>query len=106
MASRLIFFQRHWDICGREVTEMVLQIVRGEASPEYINETVQVLIPKVENPNNLAQFRPISLCNVLCKIASKVIANRLKILLPDVISEEQSTFVRGRLISDNIITAY
>jgi hypothetical protein len=100
------FFQRYWDLCGDEVTEVVLRILRGEDDPSVINSTCIVLIPKVESLEELGQFRPISLCNVVYKIASKVMANRLKKVLPDVISEEQSAFVPGRLITDNIITAY
>lgn len=76
------FYQRHWEVCGQEVTKAVLRIVRGEESPECINDTFLVLIPKVLNPSLLSQFRPISLCNVLYKIASKVIANRLKQIRP------------------------
>ena len=100
------FFQRHWDLCGTEVTSIVLRILRGEDEVTSINDTFIVLIPKVADPEELGQFRPISLCNILYKITSKVVANRLKQILPEVISEEQSAFVPERLITDNIISAY
>src|ERR1041385_6835310 len=90
------FFQRHWGICGEELTKVVLSVVEGRESARSINDTLLVLIPKVKDPTMLTQFRPISLCNVIYKIASKVIANRLKVVLPEIIYEEQSAFVPSR----------
>jgi hypothetical protein len=93
-------------VCGEEVTSAVLRVLKGEDDMREINQTFIVLIPKVASPEELGQFRTISLCNVIYKIASKVMANRLKVCLSLIISEEQSAFVPRRLIMDNIITAY
>ena len=101
-----IFFKRFWDMLGDDLTDEVLHAINNADIPEGWNDTTIVMIPKVENPEKVAQFRPISLCNVVYKIISKVLSCRLKVILPDIISHHQSAFVPGRLLTDNILLAY
>ncbi|KAL4348543.1 hypothetical protein GQ457_17G007650 [Hibiscus cannabinus] len=70
-----------------------------------VNQTVIVLIPKIDSPTLMKHFRPISLCTVVYKTCSKVLVNRMKPLMSCCIAENQSAFVPGRLISDNVIVA-
>ena len=101
-----IFFKRFWKTVGNQITKEVLHILRGGDMPEGWNDTLIVLIPKNTKPMSLKDLRPISLCNVVYKVISKMLAARLKVLLPDIISETQSAFVPGRIINDNVIVAY
>jgi ribonuclease HI len=100
------FFQDNWDRVGRDVCAAALHFFNTGCLDESINLTHIALIPKMTNPTKVSDFRPISLCNVFYKILSKVLANRLKVILPHIISKNQSAFIPGRLISDNILVAY
>ncbi|KAK2395425.1 hypothetical protein QL285_057163 [Trifolium repens] len=99
------FYQRYWDIIGQDITNYTLSILNQEGNPANINHTHICLIPKHKQPKAPSDFRPIALCNVILKIVTKTIANRIKVILPSIISPHQSAFIPGRLISDNTLMA-
>lgn len=101
-----IFYQKYWDIVGCDVTNCVLDALNAVVLPSCINEIYICLIPKVKDPQKITHFRLISLCNVIYKIISKVLANRLKKFVAVVIDEAQSAFVPKRLITDNVLVAF
>ena len=89
-----LFFQHYWDLVGKDITTSILSFLNLASLPENLNHTFITLIPKVKNPELVSNFRLISLCNVLYKIFSKVLANRLKKILPLIITEHQSILPR------------
>jgi hypothetical protein len=89
-----------------EVCQAVLGFLNHDNFDADINSTYIALIPKIKSPTCVTEYRPISLCNVLYKLISKVFANRLKKVLHSIISPMQSVFISGRLITDNIIIAF
>ena len=72
------FFHRHWELLQREVIPAVLEFLNGGELPVELNDTLITLIPKVRNPQNITQYRPIALCQVLYKLAVKALTNRLR----------------------------
>jgi hypothetical protein len=100
------FYQRNWSMVKSEIIAAVKQFFATGYMPVGVNDTPIVLIPKVENPIELKEFRPIGLCNVLYKIVSKCLLNRLRPLLGEVVSKNQSAFVPGRMITDNALLAF
>ncbi|PRQ55385.1 putative RNA-directed DNA polymerase [Rosa chinensis] len=100
------FYQKYWQVIGDDISRDCLKCLNEGADMTVSDHTLLALIPKVDVPQTLTDFRPISLCNVIYKLMSKAIVNRMKSTLPEVISPFQSAFVPGRCIHDNIIAAF
>ena len=100
-----LFYQKSWSVIKDDVVNMVNDFLSSGSFDDRLNMLNICLIPKTVGPNRMTELRSISLYNVGCKIISKVLCQRLKRILPLLISETQSAFVSGRLISDNILIA-
>ncbi|KAG5527030.1 hypothetical protein RHGRI_028084 [Rhododendron griersonianum] len=101
-----LFYQHYWEIVGDEVFQAVQRFFQEGVLLKEVSHTNVTLIPKVPNPESMNQLRPISLCRFIYKVVSKVLTNRLQPFIPGIISEQQSAFIHGRQIQDNIIVAH
>ncbi|KAI0500544.1 hypothetical protein KFK09_018758 [Dendrobium nobile] len=99
------FYQQTWHIIGFSLCKAVKQFFTYGKMPRGAKATAITLIPKGSHSNCISDYRPISLCNVFYKIIAKIIANRLKPILPIIIHESQSGFITKRCSTDNIILA-
>ncbi|MCH97262.1 putative ribonuclease H protein, partial [Trifolium medium] len=99
------FYQKDWNVIAESVCEFARTMWAYPEKIEDVNFTDICLIPKVNKPEFVNQFHPISLCNVSYKILTKVVVNRLKPIISKVVSPFQTGFVPGRNISENIIIA-
>ena len=101
-----VFYKSFWHIVGNDVTSIVLNALNSGVVHESLNSIFISPIPKIKNPKKVSDFRPISLCNVIYKLISKVLVNCLKLVLPNIASDSQSAFLSGRLITDNVLVAF
>ncbi|GKC43215.1 reverse transcriptase domain-containing protein [Tanacetum coccineum] len=97
------FFKDAWDIVASDVIKAIKEYFTNGILLKELNHTIIALIPKVQHPLRINDYRPISCCNVLFKCISKIISNRMKEGLSDLVSLNQSAFVPSRRISDNIL---
>ena len=100
------FYQKYWHIIGHGLTSEIQDFFRTSVMPEGWNHTLISLLLKITKPTKIQDMRPISLCSVQYKVISKILCNRLKKVLPQIISETQGAFVSGTLISDNTLIAH
>ncbi|KAK4384289.1 hypothetical protein Sango_3075800 [Sesamum angolense] len=99
------FYRAAWPVVGQSMFEAVGEFFRTGKILKQINTTLLALIPKVNMPTYVSDYRPISYCNVLYKAITKIIVKRLQRVLPLLIDYSQNAFVPGRSISNNILLA-
>lgn len=98
------FIQKYWVHLKGQIGKIMEEFYEGTLDLLPYNEGNIVLIPKTEAPTETGQFRPISVINLIPKLISKILSNRLSRVLPDLISVNQTAFVKGRQIADNFVT--
>ncbi|XP_019185049.1 PREDICTED: uncharacterized protein LOC109180018 [Ipomoea nil] len=99
------FYQNFWDSVGGDISAFIVKCLNTGSLPPGLNNTDVVLIPKKDVPEQVSDLRPIALSNVIYRIMVKMITQRMKPLMDSIISESQSAFIPGRLITDNILIA-
>ena len=99
------FYKNYWDVVGIDVCRLVQFAFMTGTFNLFLADTLLALIPKVDNPNYHKNFRPISRCNVIYKIVTKVLVNCLWPIPPRIVSLLLGSFILRRGTSDNIIVA-
>ncbi|XP_019158195.1 PREDICTED: uncharacterized protein LOC109154910 [Ipomoea nil] len=97
------FYQDYWDEVGNSITMFVNEALATGKVPISFLESFITLIPKKTNPESAADFRPITLLNVIFKIVSKVLVNRMRPIMINLVGPHQNSFLPGRSTMDNIV---
>ncbi|XP_074304710.1 uncharacterized protein LOC141639512 [Silene latifolia] len=101
-----IFYQKCWHLIKKDFTKAVLSILNSGMVLREVNKTFIALIPKCDNPEEVKDYRPISLCNVFMRVVTKCITNRMTKIMGYLVGNFQNAFIAGRSITDNILLAH
>ncbi|GJW64567.1 RNA-directed DNA polymerase, eukaryota, reverse transcriptase zinc-binding domain protein [Tanacetum coccineum] len=97
------FYKSAWSVIKNEVCDAIMEFFRTGRMLGEVNATLITLVPKSKTPQKVSDYRPISCCNIIYKIISKILTNRIKSALCKLVSHCQSAFIPGRQITDNIL---
>jgi len=99
------FIKRFWNLMKPDIMRFLDEFYVNGIFPRGCNTSFIVLIPKVTNPQALDEYRPISLIGCIYKIVAKLLANRMKKIMPLIIDERQSAFMEGRHLLQSVLIA-
>lgn len=99
------FYKTAWSILGKDFIVAIQSVFRYEFLPKGVNSIILALVPKKTDTVEMRDYMPIACCNVIYKVVSKIIANRFKRILPRLVTENQSAFIEGRLLRENVLLA-
>ncbi|GKC95885.1 RNA-directed DNA polymerase, eukaryota, reverse transcriptase zinc-binding domain protein [Tanacetum coccineum] len=97
------FFKRSWDIVRSDFCAVIKEFFSTGKLLGEVNATLISLIPKSLTPQKVSDFRPIACCDVIYKFISKILTNRIKLALNQIVDDNQSAFIPGRAITYNIL---
>lgn len=100
------FFVAAWPIIGRDFIVAVQSLFLFGLMPTVVNATILSLIPKTTTAQTMKEYKPIAYCNLLYKVISKVLANRLEIIFPAAVEPNQCAFITDRLLLENVLLAF
>ncbi|GLU01659.1 hypothetical protein SLE2022_189580 [Rubroshorea leprosula] len=99
------FVKNVWELIKADVIRFLHEFHKNGKLVRGLNTSFIVLVPKVDNPQKIEEYRPISLIGVMYKILAKLLANRLKVALDGIVGEQQMAFIRGRQLMDGVVVA-
>lgn len=99
------FYKSAWSVLGDEIINSVTRFFSNHCIPEATNFTILTLVPKFPGASVIKDCRPISCCNTIYKVISKLLVAKLKPLLPEIILSNQTTFIKGRQLLENCLLA-
>ncbi|KAL2904328.1 hypothetical protein RDABS01_003038 [Bienertia sinuspersici] len=97
------FFKTAWPIVGKDVIQAVRDFFDNGKLLKEVSITTLTMVPKVQTPSTVSEYRPIACCSTIYKCISKLLCSRLSLVLPDIISQNQGAFVSGRSIMHNAL---
>lgn len=101
-----IFYQHFWDLVKHDLMNMFDDFHSGRLDIFRLNFAMLTLVPKEADATVMKKFRPISLLNCVFKIFTKVLTNRLALIMDKLVASNQTAFIKGRYIPESVVTAH